>query len=447
MAMRTRHLTETIFAGGALIVALVGVLVVLRRSARESEMPPAPVTPPGAATESRPGFIYGRITTEDGTVYEGRLRWRGDEEAFWNDYFDGAKDENRWAVHAPDRRAKERVEIFGFRIGDRDRDRLDRPFMARFGDITRVVVHIKQVQVTLKSGTMAVLDRFEAGDIDDGVRVWDSKRGVVDVDDGEISTIEFLPTAPLPAPPARLYGTVRTRQGDFTGFIQWHRRDSVGTDELDGRIDGREVRVRYDTIRAIARRPSDRESVLVTRVDGSEMVLSGSQEAGRNNRGPSVDDDRYGRVVISWDVFERVDFSPDGSGPGYGDFSPGQPLSGSVTTRDGRRLSGRLVYDFDESETSETFDVSSQGVDYTIPFGLITSIVLPRRDERGDQRPRLVLRSGEELHVDPSGDLGAGNAGMLVFVEGREQPEYVPWMDVEKVDFDLRTSASEPRAR
>ncbi len=82
----------------------------------------------------------------------------------------------------------------------------------------------------------------------------------------------------------------------------------------------------------------------------------------------NVDDRRYGRVLISWDAFERVDFSDfssGGSGPAYGDFPPGSPLTGSVTTHAGHRLAGRLVYDLDESETTETLDAPSQGVDYT----------------------------------------------------------------------------------
>jgi hypothetical protein len=52
----------------------------------------------------------------------------------------------------------------------------------------------------------------------------------------------------------------------------------------------------------------------------------------------------------------------------------------------GRRLAGRLVYDLDESEVTETLDAPSQGVNYTIPFGLIASIVLPNAEERGGQR-------------------------------------------------------------
>jgi hypothetical protein len=174
----------------------------------------------------------------------------------------------------------------------------------------------------------------------------------------------------------------------------------------------------------------------VTRLDGHEIVLSDTPDVSQGNRGIYVDDPRYGRVLISWDAFERVDFSPDGSGPAYGDFPPGRPLKGSVTTRAGRRLAGRLVYDLDESETTETLDAPSQGVDYTIPFSLIASIVPPGREEGGAQRARVILYNGEELQLERDGDLGEGNAGMLIFVDGRQRPEYVPWTDVEQVDFD-----------
>jgi alpha-D-ribose 1-methylphosphonate 5-phosphate C-P lyase len=40
------------------------------------------------------------------------------------------------------------------------------------------------------------------------------------------------------------------------------------------------------------------------------------------------------------------------------------------------------------------------------------------------------------LQLDRTGDLGEGNAGMLIFAAGRERPEYVPWTDVEQIDFD-----------
>jgi hypothetical protein len=182
-------------------------------------------------------------------------------------------------------------------------------------------------------------------------------------------------------------------------------------------------------------------------LDGREIVLSGTREAGRGNRGVYVDDPRYGRVLVSWDAFEGIEFSPGGSGPAYSDFPPGSPLRGTVTTNAGRRLAGRLVYDLDESEFTETLDAPSGGVDYTIPFGLIASIVLPGPEERGAQRARVTLHSGEEVRLEFTGDLGAGNAGMLIFTDGRERPEYVPWADVEQVAFDRPQAMYPPPGR
>jgi hypothetical protein len=450
-------MTRAKIAGWAFATVLILLALAAGYRALEQDVDPSAATPPAITPATTPstaaveeevhrGFLYGRITVVGGATYEGRLRWGkgGGQEAFWGDYFNGAKDKNPWVAHAPlERLPKERVpiEIFGVEIAHRQRQiDLGRLFMARFGDIARIQARGGNVRVTLKSGTVFDLDRLEASDFDDGVRVWDGRRGVVDLDSSLIRTIELLPTARPGAAPNRLHGTVSTRQGDFTGFVQWDREECVGSDELDGHTADGKLSLRFDTIRSIARR--SRDSSLVTQLDGREILLSDTGEVGHGNRGIYVDDRRYGRVLISWDAFQRVDFSPGGpgapsdSGPAYGDFPPGRPLMGSVTTRAGRRLAGRLVYDLDESETTETLDAPSQGVDYTIPFGLVASVVPPGREERGAQRARVTLHSGEELQLERTGDLGKGNAGMLIFVDGRGRPEYVPWTDVGQVDFD-----------
>jgi hypothetical protein len=431
------HMTRAIIVVGAFASVLVLLALAVGYWAFERDVDPAAAASPAITPsitqpppETDQGFLYGRITTVDGATYEGRLRWGGDEEAFWGDYFNGSKDENRWVEHTAPEQLKERrpIEIFGVEIAQRERQiDLDRPFMARFGDIAQIEARGGKVRVTLKSGTLFDLDRLEAGDFDDGVRVWDGRRGVVDLDSLRISKIELLPTPSPGAAPYRLQGTVRTRQGDFSGFVQWDREKCVGTDELDGQTADGELSLRFDTIRSIAR--LSRDSSLVTLLDGREILFSDTREV---NRGMYVDDRRYGRVLISWNAFERVDFSPGGSGPAYSDFPPGRPLIGSVTTRAGGRLTGRLVYDLDESETTETLDAPSGGVDYTIPFGLIASIVSPGREERAS----VTLHNGEELQLECTGDLGEGNAGMLIFVDGRERPAYAPWTDVEQVDFD-----------
>ena len=401
---------------------------------------PAPATPAPLetepATESEQGFLYGRVTAVDGTTYEGRLRWGIAQEAFWDDAFNGVKSENPWIAQVrPERMPKERrsFEIFGFKLGTRERE-IDarRPFLARFGDLARLEAHADKVRVTLKGGAVVDVNRFDASDFDDGLRVWDRTRGVVDLDSLRIRSVELLRTVSLGgAAPLRLHGTVRTRSGDFTGFIAWDRQACVGTDELAGRTaEGEELGLRFDTIRSIARRTG--ASALVTLGDGREIALYGTDDAGLGNRGIHVEDPRFGRVLIAWGAFERVDFTPTGSGPAYDDFPPGAPLEGSVTTRDGRRLGGRLVYDLDESSTLETLDASVAGLDYSIPFARIASIALTGSNELAS----VTLHGGEELQLEQTGDLGEKNAGLLIFVDGREPPEYVPWAEVERIDFE-----------
>jgi hypothetical protein len=287
---------------------------------------------------------------------------------------------------------------------------LSRPFMARFGDSARIEARgdgvrgviqdgaefDPNVRVTLKSGAVFDLDRLPASDFDDGVRVWD-RRGVVDLEPREIRRVELFPTARLRGVPDRLHGTVRTRQGTFTGFLQWNREGAVATDEIVGRTADGELRLRFGAVRSIARQPGG--GSLVTLDDGREVALSGTRAVDRGTRGTRgvyVDDPRHGRVLVSWGAFRRVDFSPPraGSGPAYGDFPPGGPLAGTVTTRDGRQLAGRLVYDLD------------------------------------------VLHGGETLRLERAGDLSEGNAGVLVFADRDERPEYVPWEAVERIDLN-----------
>ncbi len=441
-------MTRLSIAGGVLATALLvlGLAFAFRhrpveRGVAPAEPTPAAITPsttPSAAREIHPDFLYGRVTTFGGATYEGRLRWGGNQEAFWGDTFNGRKDANPWVAHVPpERMPRERrpFSIFGIEIGGRKSGAdFVRPFMARFGDLARIEARGGDVRVTLKSRAVFDLDRLEASDFDDGVRVWDVRRGEVNLDSSMVRAVELLPAGPSGAVPSRLHGTVRTQHGEFTGFVQWDREECVGTDELDGRTDAGEQRLRFDTIRSIARRSS--HSSLVTLLDGREIALSGTTEAGDGNRGIYVDDPRYGRVLVSWNAFDRVDFTPGGSGPGYGDFPPGRPLAGSVTTRDGRRLAGRLVYDLDESEVTETLDAPAQGVDYTIPFGLIASVVPAGAEEGGIPRAQVTLHGSAALKLERKGDLGEKNAGMLVFVDGQKRPEYVIWAEVARVDFD-----------
>lgn len=434
-------MSRVTIAGGVLLAVLLLLTAVAAfRSLDRTAAPPVTARPAAVAADPA-GFLHGRITTVDGATFEGRLRFGGGQEAFWSDTFNGSKRENVWLSRVPpEARPKERrrIEILGIRFSDREHPlEVRRLLRVRFGDLARIEVRGREVRATLRSGTTYELDRFEAGDLDDGVRVWDGRHGVVDLDGVRIGTIEFLPTPALDGLPSRLHGTVHTPRGEFTGFIEWTREERVGTDELDGRSADGDVRLPFDTIRSIERRPSDGASARL--LDGREIVLSEMRGVGPGKPGIYVDDPRFGRVGIPWETLERVAFTPAGSGPGYAEFEPGRPLEGSVTTRDGRHLAGRLVFDLDECETIETLEAPADGVGYALPFGLVASIVLP---VSGDEPARVTLRGGEVLRLEREGDLGPGNAGVLVFGDGGEGPDYLPWNQVERVDFERPPTSS-----
>jgi hypothetical protein len=59
----------------------------------------------------------------------------------------------------------------------------------------------------------------------------------------------------------------------------------------------------------------------------------------------------------------------------------------------------------------------------------------------------VILHSGEELQLERTGDLGEGNAGLLIFVDGLQRPEYVPWTDVEQVALDRPPAIYPPLGR
>src|SRR5262245_45586420 len=120
--------SQTLFGLAVLACLLaIGALLVHYRAKELSAQPAAAATPPAVppraeeASQSADvqGFLYGRITTVDNTVHEGRLRFGRKEEAFWGDYFNGAKKTNPWLDNALlERLPKERspVEILGVKI-------------------------------------------------------------------------------------------------------------------------------------------------------------------------------------------------------------------------------------------------------------------------------------------------------------------------------------------
>ncbi len=401
-----------------LLVALAALLVL-------------PAAAGAAAGYDNQGFIYGRVRAESGTVYEGRLRWNGDEEAFWGDLFNGTKDNLPYADEVPrrERRRQDEISIFGIKIGLRGGSWSNgRSTVVRFGDIKKIEVGRGDDAVLhMKDGSELEIDGG-SNDVGATVYVFDGELGEVDLRWSRIDTIEFMQApAGYEVDVFRLHGTVVTSSGTFEGFVQWDQEECLSTDELDGEGPDGDLELPMGKIRSIER--ESRRASRVTLRSGREMVLSGTNDVDDDNRGIYVEDARYGRVLVKWDTFERVDFSePGSSGPPYDELDDGGPIRGTVTDRDGGKHTGEIVFDLDETQRWEMLNGNSDDIEYTIPFAHVKSI------EPGRDRSDVTLVGGERLTLEDATDVDDSNAGILVISGGEKT--YIAWDDVDRIDFD-----------
>jgi len=377
------------------------------------------------------GFLYGRVESRQGT-FEGRLRW-GDEEAFWDDHLNGSKYQRPYLDAVPeDRRGRRRtVKLFGIEIGSRWQAWEEgRQLVVRFGDIARIERRGRRHILVIKSGSEIAL-KGGSNDLRGALTVWDRTRGETTLDLQEIHRITFLPAPPdLVVGAQRMFGTVTTTAGSFHGFVQWDLEECLSSDILDGDDSrGQRHKIAFGELRQIARR-SD-ASARITLKDGSELVLDGTNDVNRSNRGIMIEDPRFGRVAVAWASFERVDFEPPpSSGHAYSDFGDTRPLRGTVHDTSGHTRTGRIIYDIDESETWDILNGRREGIDYNIPFSLIRAI-----EPIDENSSRVELADGTGLELNGATDVGGNHAGLLVLTEdGRST--YLAWSEVQRLRFE-----------
>jgi len=380
------------------------------------------------------GFIYGRVVTESGSEYEGFLRW-GTQEAFWDDIFNSTKVDLPYIDYLDDdeyerinRRNRRRISIFGLNINIEGDFSSDRQFRRRFGDIERIEpLGSGEAIVYMKNGSEYDVSGG-ADDVTNRVHVIDASLGEIDIRWGRIESIEFLEAPRNVEPPAwRLYGTVETYERDYVGFIQWDKEECLSTDELDGDTDDGDVSIQMGRIESIERRSSRRS--LVTLRDGRELRLHGSNDVNEDNRGIMIEDERFGRVTIDWDSFDKVTFNdPGSSGRGYDTFAPLGELFGTVFDEDGEQHTGQIIFDLDEAEGWEMLNGHINGIEFDIPFEMVLSVE-PLRGGRA----RVELVTGEVLTLEDAADVSESNAGILVLHDRRST--YIAWEDVEKIEF------------
>lgn len=238
----------------------------------------------------------------------------------------------------------------------------------------------------------------------------------------------FQPTAP-PTGAGPIYGRVRTVDGrDITGFIRWDRNEGSWTDILDAakvRWHGRETvsGIRFGQIRAI--QVQGPHYGLLTLRSGQRVEMAGlTSDLGEGVRGIVVTAPGGSRTELCWDEVDFVEFlpAPQGVRP------PAARLYGTLTTRSGQTFTGRVGWNMDDISPSDLLGGSGHG-NRQISFGAIRRIV---RD--GPDAARVVLRSGKQITLRGTPDVGNANDGITVSDADLGQVR-VDWRDFDNVTF------------
>jgi len=308
------------------------------------------------------GQLYGKIYTVDDEVLEGFIRWDKNE-ASWCDVIDGTKERDskkyRKYRHRDRDRDHKTVKIFGMTIyseGDNFWEWNSAESGMRMGHIAKLIpLGDNEVLLEMKSGDEVELSGG-SGDIGDDNReilIDDDVEGIVEIYWDEIDRIEFEKAPKRESSFGnRLYGTLTTRRGaQFTGYVGWDMDETFDGDILDGREGRRKRKIEFGNISMIERRSSS--SADITLKNGKEMRLDDSNDIDSGNRGIVISDINLGSVKVDWDGFDVLEFSDPPSGMNYDDFDGGRKLHGTVTTENGEKFAGDIIWDADEVFTWE----------------------------------------------------------------------------------------------
>ncbi|MCP4153349.1 MAG: hypothetical protein GY757_36805 [bacterium] len=399
-----------------------------------------PAAAGNAAEAGDQGFIYGEITTKEGDSLKGPMRW-GKEEAFWVDMFNATKIENEFACELSsddmkerDKYSRSRNKVFGITISvDSDEgspeDFTNHVFVCRFGELKRLKVFGKRSAVLILKNDKRVEVKGSSNDMNTDITILDESKGEITLDWDDIRVIEFMAT------PAKLknklgeplYGTVKTEQGSFKGYIQWDHEECLSVDKLDGRSKKRKMSVAFGDIASIKKH---RDGSMVTLTSGEEHYIYGTNDVDDDNRGIVINDPDYGKVLVDWDAFLEVTFDKNRPPmPAYDDFKAPKAITATVKNKKGKSFTGRIAYDLDEALDFEMLDGSSDDIQYYIPFRNITTI-----EPLGRDGSKVTLKSGKSLTLEDGHDVNYSNDGLLVWEN--EEPTYIPWQKIEKIKFE-----------
>ncbi|RKE03893.1 hypothetical protein [Marinifilum flexuosum] len=391
----------------------------------------------GIKAQNYPCYLYGSITTVDGDVYEGPIRWN-DEEVFLTDVFNSEKIENPYLKYVKEEKKrvveyKRRKRTSWYRVeygDDQSYSAFNRKFECRFGDINSISVTGREsVNLELKTGKFINLS---GGSNDVGNQVWimDHELGLLKIDWNRIDVVNFFSPEKQPIENfgEPIYGKITTTIGEFTGFIQWDHDERLLGDKLDGVSRDGDMDIPFTKISKIQK---EENGSRITLMSGRNLLLKSSNDVSRNNRGIIVTIPNVGRIDFTWKHFLSLDLLPlpKTTKSCFSEFNDSERLYGKVTNKEGETFEGVIVYDLDEAMDSEILNGFNNELEFSVPFRNVRKIT-----PKAYNYCLVELKSGQNLFLGDQTDVSGKNAGILIFT-GNDSYRVFDWEEIHEIEF------------
>jgi len=380
------------------------------------------------------GLIFGEVTLKNNDKYRGHIRW-GKEKVMWNDILYSRKMQNTVHYFLTGEEV-DRLELSPEK-GRQSWNFLDLwdPALAEEGSLFKMYFgSIRQIDLSSERGARGELKNGSwiriAGemDMDKDLHIYDGTLGEHRIRLKDVKHIGFVESpALLPLKHGDpIYGTVRTRDDTFTGFILWNNECCL-TDIMYGKSNNRTEKHLYSSISAV--RKLDKEFEVSFR-DGSQKKLCCTDDLNRGKLSIIVKNQEYGHIEIKMNDIEMVTFrGASMRGQDYKQYGLVSRLMGRIVTTDNDVLRGRIIFDLDEAFSSEILDGEHGGYSYKIPFNLIRKII-PQGTESSD----IILKKGAVIRLSRYIDVDEQNRGCLLETPKGEYI-YVPWNNIREITF------------
>lgn len=389
-------------------------------------------------------FIKGEITTFEGNTHSGVLRW-GKEQILLSDLFYGLQLSNKNTsllsedvLLEKDNYSETTVKwILGIPFKDVQVRNYKPPFICEFNQIKSIENLKAHIILTLHNNSTIKLEKGSY-DLTKNISIYQNNK-TTELNWKKIKQIDFIQLENNSSDflAKTLFGTVETKNGNYTGTIEWDHQERIGNDILDGINEQGKHQIPFNDILSIEKKL---DKCLVVLNNGDKLYLrSGflelfsdfSNDLNSENRGIIITDKEIGKIDIRWSEFKKVTFHTQNKDEIILSKNIPKKLEGEITTSSGQKYRGKIIYNlYKDLNINYLIGKDINYSVYKMPLENISMI-----SRKNTEFSIITLKNSKQILLGNSHDFSDNNDGLIVF-DNNNKPKYLSWNEVKEIVFN-----------